>query len=57
MKNVSVEVKFPMVFVNINDNTNLVISHVLSTITTIAAITLMPWAMPILMAQVQRSWV
>jgi len=57
MKSISVDVEFPMVFVKTNDETNLVVSHVLSTIATIAAITFMPWAMPLWMAQVQNSWV
>jgi len=47
--------KFPVVFVKTNGKYNVLISHVLSTITTLAAITFMPWAMPVWIAQAQRS--
>lgn len=56
MKNVSVNMQLPCVFIEKNDIHLLVPSMVLSTIAACALITFIPQLMPLWMNAVSRSW-
>lgn len=55
LNNVEVDIPIPMVFVKQNGKTNLVVSHVASTILTIVCLTYLPWLAPAFMEACQTS--
>jgi len=55
VKPFEVVLRVPMVFVLTKGKTNLIMSHVLSTIMTVLCLTYIPWLAPLFMEQCQSS--
>lgn len=55
VKPLEVVLRVPMVFVLLDGKTNLIMSHVLSTIMTVLCLTYIPWLTPLFMEQCQTN--